>query len=61
MSIGHKGTQVAAKTLTLAAIELYENEDLIEAAWEEFEDKRGPDYEYQSLLGDRDPPLDYRK
>ena len=61
MSIGHKGAQLAAETLTAAAIELYQNEDLIESAWTEFEDKRGPDYEYRSLLGDRDPPLDYRK
>lgn len=61
MSIGHKGAQLAAETLTAAAIEIYQNEDLIEAAWTEFEDKRGPDYEYKSLLGDRDPPLDYRK
>lgn len=61
MSIGHKGAQTAAKTLTLAAIELYQNEGLVEAAWEEFEAKRGPDYEYKSLLGERDPPLDYRK
>ncbi|WP_084396284.1 amidohydrolase [Henriciella aquimarina] len=61
MSIGEKGAKLAAKTLTLAAIELYQNEDLIEQAWEEFEEKRGPDYEYKSLLGDREPPLDYRK
>ena len=61
MSIGFKGTQIAAKTLTLAAIELYENEELREAARAEFDEARGPDYEYRSLLGDRDPPLDYRK
>ena len=60
MSIGHKGAELAAKTLTLAAMELYQSEDLIETAWDEFEAKRGPDYEYKSLLGDRDPPLDYR-
>ena len=61
MSIGHKGTLVAAKSLTLAAIELYQNEELIELAWEEFDAARGPDYEYYSLLGDRAPPLDYRR
>ncbi len=61
MSIGYKGTQVAAKTLALAAIELYENPDLREAARKEFVEARGEDYKYQSLLGDRDPPLDYRK
>lgn len=61
MSIGFKGAQVAAKTLTLAAIELYENEELRDAARAEFDEARGPDYEYRSLLGDRKPPLDYRK
>ncbi|MEO9600265.1 amidohydrolase [Parasphingorhabdus sp.] len=61
MSIGFKGTQVAAKTLTLAAIELYTNPDLRAEAKAEFDKARGPDYQYKSLLGDRDPPLDYRK
>ncbi|MCA8897376.1 MAG: amidohydrolase, partial [Hyphomonas sp.] len=61
MSIGYKGAQVAAKTLTLAAIELYTHPELRAAARKEFDEKRGPDYQYKSLLGDRDPPLDYRK
>lgn len=60
-SIGHKGTQVAAKTLTLAAIELFTNPELRKAARAEFDEKRGPDYQYKSLLGDRAPPLDYRE
>lgn len=60
-SIGFKGAQVAAKTLTLAAIELYQNDDLRAAARAEFDAARGEDYEYRSLLGDREPPLDYRK
>ncbi len=61
MSIGHKGVQVAAKTLTLAAIELYTNPQLREDARKEFETARGANYKYKSLLGDRKPPLDYRK
>lgn len=61
MSIGEKGTELAAKTLTAAAIELYQNEELVEQAKAEFEEKRGEDYVYKSLLGDREPPLDYRK
>ncbi len=61
MSIGFKGTQVAAKTLTLAAIELYSNPELRTEAKAEFDKARGPDYRYKSLLGDREPPLDYRK
>ena len=61
MSIGHKGAQVAAKTLTLAAIELFTNDDLRATARAEFDAARGPGYVYKSLLGDRAPPLDYRK
>ena len=61
MSIGFKGAQVAAKTLALAAIELYTNPELRTEARAEFDQARGPDYKYKSLLGDRDPPLDYRK
>ena len=38
----------------------YENPELIEAAWEEHRRNVG-DHEYYSLLGDRKPPLDYRK
>ena len=61
MSIGYKGAQVAAKTLALAAIELFENGDLRRAAREEFEHQRGADFRYEALLGDRPPPLDYRR
>ncbi|MDX1578686.1 MAG: amidohydrolase, partial [Gemmatimonadota bacterium] len=60
-SIGSKGMLVAAKTLALAAVELYQRPDVIAAAWEELRERRGADFEYASLLGDRDPPLDYRR
>jgi len=61
MSIGFKGAQVAAKTLALAAIELFENSELRAAAKAEFIERRGKDFVYEALLGDRSPPLDYRK
>lgn len=60
-TIGFKGAQVAAKAMTLAAIELYSNPELRARARAEFDAARGEDYEYRSLLGDRDPPLDFRK
>ncbi|WP_369026580.1 amidohydrolase [Qipengyuania sp. RANM35] len=60
-TIGFKGAQLAAKAMTLMAAELFTNPDLRAAARAEFDASRGPDYEYVSLLGDRDPPLDYRK
>jgi aminobenzoyl-glutamate utilization protein B len=60
MSIGFKGAQVAAKTMALAAIELFENDELRAEARAEFEQRRGEDFVYEALLGDREPPLDYR-
>ena len=61
MSIGYKGTQVAAKTMALAAIELYENPELRAEARAEFDERRGEDFHYEALLGERSPPFDYRK
>lgn len=61
MSIGFKGAQAAAKTLALAAVELFENEELRESARAEWEAQRGDDFVYEALLGDRPPPLDYRR
>lgn len=60
-SIGAKGAQVAAKAMTLMAAELFTNPGLRSAARAEFDAARGQDYVYRSLLGDREPPLDYRK
>lgn len=60
-SIGFKGMMVAAKTLALSAIDLYLQPQLVAAARREFEAKRGPNFVYRPLLGDRPPALDYRK
>ncbi|MDZ7628254.1 MAG: amidohydrolase [Parvularculaceae bacterium] len=60
MSIGYKGAANAAKAMSLAAIELYQDPALRNAARAEFDAARGPKYKYKSLLGDRKPPLDYR-
>lgn len=60
-SIGTKGMLVAAKTLALTGAELFRSPAVLEAAKEEFEERRGADFEYVPLLGDRAPPLDYRR
>jgi aminobenzoyl-glutamate utilization protein B len=60
-SIGTKGMLVAAKTLALTAVEIFTNPDIVEAASAEYAERVGPDFVYTPLLGDRDPPLDYRK
>ena len=60
MSIGNKGMINAAKVLSMTAVNLMEDPDLVQAARAEFEKRRGPDFVYQPLVGDRKPPLDYR-
>ncbi|MEP6750036.1 MAG: amidohydrolase [Bacteroidota bacterium] len=57
--IGAKGMMVAAKTMTLTAIDLFTTPVLIEKAKEEFIKDKG-DYQYKALLGDRKPALNYR-
>ncbi|NER08984.1 aminobenzoyl-glutamate utilization protein B [Muriicola jejuensis] len=59
-SIGSKGMMVAAKTLTLTAMELFKNTALVEKARQEFLVRRGADFKYIPLLGDREPALNYR-
>ncbi|GAB2524027.1 amidohydrolase [Spirosoma aerophilum] len=61
MSIGQKGMIVAAKTLALTALDLYKTPTLIEKARAEWIQKRGANFKYEALLGDRKPALDYRK
>jgi aminobenzoyl-glutamate utilization protein B len=61
MSIGIKGAVVAAKTLALTAAQLFQSPDAIAAAKVEFNKSRGPNFSYKPLIGDRKPPLDYRK
>jgi len=60
-SIGTKGMLVAAKTLALTAIDLMTDPALRAAAKAEYEKRVGPDFVYVPLVGDRKPPLDYRK
>jgi aminobenzoyl-glutamate utilization protein B len=60
MSIGLKGTKLAAKALAATALEIYENPSIVAQAKQELQDNVGPDFDYEALLGDRKPPLDYR-
>ena len=60
-SIGHKGLIVAAKTIALTALDIYNNPKIVEDAKKELIIQQGEDFVYDALIGDRDPPLDYRK
>lgn len=61
MSIGQKGMMVAAKTLTLTAMDIFKNPSVTTEALGELNKRRGANFTYEALVGDRKPPLDYRK
>ena len=60
-SIGEKGMMVAAKTITATVIDLFKNQELIVKAKVEFKNRRGLNFIYKPLLGNRPPALNYRK
>jgi len=61
MSIGRKGMLLAAKVLATTAVDLFSDASLVDKARQEWQERRGPDFQYTPLLGDREPPLDYRE
>lgn len=60
-SIGAKGMMVAAKTIALTAYDLFNDPAAVTAAQAELQSRRGKDFKYEAMLGDRAPALDYRK
>jgi aminobenzoyl-glutamate utilization protein B len=59
-SIGTKGMILAAKTIATTAYDLLNMPKEIEKAKAEFNERRGADFIYEPMLGDRKPALDYR-
>ncbi len=59
-TIGSKGMMVAAKTMALTAVELFADPAHVAKARAEFA-TRTEGRPYRALVGDRKPPLDYRK
>ena len=60
-TIGLKGAKLAANVLALSIKEILENPEIIIQAKNELNERTGDDFIYKPLLGDRMPPLDYRK
>ena len=60
-SIGLKGMHLAAQVLARTGADLFQDSSHLTAALEELNAARGPDFVYEPLLGDRPPPLDYRR
>ena len=59
-TIGLKGTKLAASVLADTAQDIFSNPKIIALATEEYVQRVGPEFVYSPLLGDRDPPLNYR-
>jgi aminobenzoyl-glutamate utilization protein B len=59
--IGIKGMYVAAKTMLGTAIDLMSEASYIQEANKEHQLNTGESFKYKSFVGDRLPPLDYRK
>ena len=59
--IGAKGMMVAAKTMSLTAMDLFTDPALLVKARAEFDQRRGPDFVYKTRLDREKPALDYRK
>ncbi|MFT7652936.1 MAG: aminobenzoyl-glutamate utilization protein B [Candidatus Azotimanducaceae bacterium] len=60
MSIGHKGLALATRLIGETVVDLIADPKLIAAAKQELIKSQGPAFHYEALLGDREPPLDYR-
>jgi aminobenzoyl-glutamate utilization protein B len=61
MSIGFKAMNNAAKVITMTGIDIFNNPSVLVKAKKELADYVGPGFTYKSMIGDRKPPLDFRK
>ncbi|MBX2898007.1 MAG: amidohydrolase [Cyclobacteriaceae bacterium] len=61
MSIGYKAMNNAAKIIAMTGIDLFNNPAILDKARKELDAYVGPGYHYKSMIGDRKPPLDFRK
>ena len=60
-SIGFKGMHLAAQVLARTGADLFQDPSHLTAALAELNAARGPDFVDEPLVGDRSPPLDYRR
>jgi aminobenzoyl-glutamate utilization protein B len=55
-----KGTKLAAQVMADTAQDIFKNPSILEDAKTEYKNRVGANFKYIPLLGDREPPLDYR-
>ena len=61
MSIGYKAMNNAAKIIAMTGIDIFNNPSIMGKAKKELDDFVGPGFKYKPMIGDRKPPLDFRK
>ena len=59
-TIGMKGTKLAAQVMADTAQDIFKDPSVLADAKTEYQNRVGEDFQYVPLLGDREPPLDYR-
>ena len=59
-TIGMKGTKLAAQVMADTAQDIFRDPSILDDAKIEYQNRVGEDFQYVPLLGDREPPLDYR-
>jgi aminobenzoyl-glutamate utilization protein B len=59
-TIGLKGMAVASRAMAGTMIDLFKQPDVIAKAKAELDKRRGADFKYSAMLGDRPPALNYR-
>jgi len=59
-TLGLKGMNVAAKTMAATMLDYFTQPDVVTRAKEELLKRRGGDFKYTPMLGDRAPALNYR-
>ena len=58
-SMGVKGMMVSAKTMAMTVIDIFRDPSIAEKAKIELDKRRGSNFTYEPILGDRAPALDY--
>jgi aminobenzoyl-glutamate utilization protein B len=58
-SMGVKGMTVAAKTMAMTVIDIFKDPSIADKAKAELEQRRGKDFKYEPMIGDREPAFDY--
>lgn len=58
-SMGVKGMMVSAKTMAMTVIDIFKDPSIVDKAKVELKERRGDDFVYEPMIGDRAPALDY--